>query len=124
PPPEVRWGLMTRAQRLMSMAAGACVLGAAVAVVATRTRHAPAARASAEPPIHLPPGEAARRHLAEMASALPKAPTIDPMAPDYSPEKLTALAGLDVIFEAEPRRESWASAVEGALNPLLQAQIR
>jgi hypothetical protein len=71
------------------------------------------------------PSEMVRQRLDEAVRALPSpVPTTDPLAPDYRPEKLLAAAGMDIIFEAEPRHEPWASTVEHTLGPPLEKHAR
>jgi hypothetical protein len=118
---------MPESRRSIWIVVGVCVVGAGLVVaLATRPqpKHTELAPGGAAPAAGLPPPEAARRRLAQAATALPMPVPTDPLAPGYSPDKLVKVAGLDVIYEAEPRRDVWATAVENALGGPLQDQAR
>jgi hypothetical protein len=71
------------------------------------------------------PSQVVRQKLAEAVQTLPSpVPTTDPLARDYSPEKLLPAAGMDIVYEAEPRQEPWATTVEQTLGPPLAEHAR
>jgi hypothetical protein len=105
--------------RFIWTAAAACAVVGALVLLAVEPRRPPPAAAS--PPGPPPsPAEEVRRQLAAAASTLPRPVPTDPLAPGYSPERLLRVAGLDLIYAAEPRTEPWATRVETALGPKLQ----
>jgi hypothetical protein len=110
-------------QGLLWLLVGTCAVGAVVLLLATNGRSG--RRSVLDPTTAEPPApETPQQRLQREASALPRSVPTDPNAPGYDPEKLVRVAGLDLIFEAEPRRESWAHAVERALTPALDAHSR
>jgi hypothetical protein len=109
-------------RRAILIVVGAAVLVAGVFLLATLPHRSSSRAPAGEVPSS--PAELLRHQLSALAATLPEATPTDPTAPGYSPEKLLKVAGFDVIYEAEPRTEPWASRVEAALGPQLDREGR
>src|SRR3954447_20995581 len=112
---------MVRSRSVVLWIVSAVGLGVGIAFLAQPPRPARVAAGASAPgaasgpvaPGARPSAEMVRQKLAEAVAALPSpVPPTDPRARDYRPEKLVPAAGLDIVYEAEPRHEPWATTVE------------